>query len=153
MPQGNAATSLVCQDHIKNQKSEAEHEKKGNVKLTPFHVRRLRSHLLSTNDNNLLQLYVMILMGIKLFLRADELINMKMSDFLIDLQIVNEVSGVTGLAVKVKGKSDKESKVLVIWHDEMFPEFDLIKHLLLYVKCVGLTQTGIHLGLGDHRIP
>ena len=79
--------------------SSANFLKRGNVQLTPSQVRHLHVHLLSTNTVEALQLYVMILMGIKLFLRADELLNLKTSNFCPELFIVSELGIVFRLPV------------------------------------------------------
>jgi hypothetical protein len=80
----------------------------------------------------------MILLGIKQFLRSDELLDVEVHDFVRDLQIIKKEKGVEALVMKICGKSDDIPKDLIIWADEEYPEFCPIRHLLLYVKLSGL---------------
>ena len=80
----------------------------------------------------------MILVGIKLFLRADELLRMRVSDFVQDLIIVSTESGVRSLGVTVKGKADTEPQQLLLWSDDDCLEFDPIRHFCgRYIKYSG----------------
>jgi hypothetical protein len=58
------------------------HVTKGCGQLYPSEVRQLRNHLLSVGDPASIQMWMMILLGIQLFLRADELVSMKVEDFI-----------------------------------------------------------------------
>ena len=93
-----------------------------------------------------LQTYVMLLLGIKCFLRADEVVNLTVEDFpSMSFTVLNpENAGffkVKELALEVCGKCDKRAVTLLLHRDDKNPEFCLIRHLLLY-----MSQTNISSG-------
>jgi len=79
VPRGNAARSrLACNAY--KQITEAirkEHVVKGNHQLTPKMVQTIRNFLLFKGGVDDLELLTMIILGIKCFLRSDELLNVK----------------------------------------------------------------------------
>jgi hypothetical protein len=115
--------------------------KKGSMQMTPMQVRQLRSLLLSSNDINDMKAYVMILLGIKLFLRASELVKLKMENFddVQRFQIVS-LNNVRALCVKVKGKCDPKPVTLMIFSDDDNPEFCPVRHLLAYIERAGIKK-------------
>jgi hypothetical protein len=77
----------------------------------------------------------MMLLGIKLFLRADELINMKVEQFRTEcFEVDVEVERVEKLVVWVKGKCDTEPVTLCIYRDDENPIFCPVRHLLTYMS-------------------
>jgi integrase len=88
--------------------------------------------LVSTNKIEDLQLYCIILVFIHLFLRHDEISNIKVEDIQQDLSILKE-GAVAALAIRVCGKTDKIWRTLVLWRKEDVPEFCPSRHLLAYV--------------------
>ncbi len=58
------------------------HVTKGCGQLYPSEVRKIRNHLLSRGDPVSSQMWVMILLGIRKFLRSDELISLTVEDFI-----------------------------------------------------------------------
>ena len=111
------------------------------MQLTPWQVRKLRHLLLSSKSVEDYQLYLMMLLGIKLFLRADELISIKMEHFPTQFQSINK-NAVECIAIKVKGKSDPDWVHLLLYADNDNPEFCPVRHLLVYAQNVGLADTG-----------
>jgi hypothetical protein len=78
VPKGNPIFSReVMQQLLKTKEDLKGWKVKGNVQLLPGEVRQLRDYLVGSGTLENFQIYVMILLGIKLFLRADELIKMK----------------------------------------------------------------------------
>jgi integrase len=116
----------------------AEHIPVGALSLLPGDVRDLRRALLGSDLQAFLS-YVMILLGIKLFLRSDELLTLCMNQFDNRLYIVND-DEVRGIALYIKGKSDRRKQYLYIWADENCPEFCPLRHLLVYVAVSGNTS-------------
>ena len=113
------------------------HKRKGNIQLTPAEVRELRAHLLTQGLQGL-QTYTMILFGIQLFLRADEILSFTFEQFLLKLQMLSEDEGIRGLGVQIKGKCDPDWVKLLILDDQEYPEFCLIRHLMIYIEKAGL---------------
>jgi hypothetical protein len=119
--------------------NKAAYKKKGSMQLTPSQVRVLRSLLLSSGDINDMKTYVMIILGIKLFLRANELIKLKLDMFGLDYQIVS-TDNVRALSVTIQGKTDPVPVTLMIFSDDECPEFCPVRHLLAYVERAGLKE-------------
>jgi hypothetical protein len=145
--QGNVMFDSDVMKHFKAMRARlnSTHKEKGNIQLTPSEVRKLRTILLATSSHpnrtvalEGLKSYTMILLGIKQFLRSDELLEIQVDDFTSDLQIIRPEKGVEALVMKVCGKTDPVPLDLIIWADDEYPEFCPIRHLLLYVKLSGL---------------
>jgi hypothetical protein len=83
-------------------------------------------------------LYIMILAGILLFLRIEEVLGMKIDHFVMEFQIFDNNGDVKVLNVKVKGKADKDWVHLNIYRDDERPEFCLLTHLLIWVELMGI---------------
>lgn len=125
------------------------HVTKGCGQLYPSEVRRLRDHLLARGDPVSIQMWVMILLGIQLFLRADELVAFIDSyypegkkkkkepgdgkDELTKCQVIHPDS-IEAFAVEVQGKTDKKPVRLVLLSNDEYPEFCPVRHLLWYIK-------------------
>lgn len=132
------------------------HIKKGCGQLIPAEMRKLRKHLLNIEGGvAAFQLYVMILLGIRLFLRCTELVTLRVDNFrhsysgtdrrikkrppkkglnyLTKLQTVNPTA-VESLIVEIQGKCDNHPQKLALFSDYEYPEFDELRHLLWYMK-------------------
>jgi integrase len=104
VPKGNPLSSRDVMAHIKRTRDFLKNWKvMGNVQLLPGEIRQLRRYLICSGSVANLQVYVMILLGIKLFLRADELINMKVEDFVPSYQVFTNGKLVKALPLKIKG--------------------------------------------------
>jgi hypothetical protein len=136
-----------------------KHVTKGCGQLFPSDVRRIRSHLLARGDPVSIQAWVMLLLGIRLFLRADELVEIEVQDFvdsyypdgktkkqhpgdgknaLTKCQVVGPGS-VEAIAFEVHGKCDDRPVRLVLFSDDEYPEFCPVRHLLWYLKIFNIT--------------
>ena len=133
---GDVSSEPQVKKYLKEWREAARngHLRKGNCALNPSEVRKLQSYLVKNSScPEDFKLYVMILTGIKLFLRADELLNMKVEDFITRMFQVHP-NRVRTLSVGVQGKSDLRRVLLNMFDDPKCPEFDLVLHLLIYVK-------------------
>jgi hypothetical protein len=124
---------------------------KGDMALTPMELQDIRMRLLSTNKLEDLRLLTMILLSIKLFLRSDEIINMKIEDVVEDVTIVKD-SFIEALALRVQGKSDSSPVILSLWADDIIPEFCPVRHLLVYLHLSGISQGYLFPGHIDGHI-
>ena len=127
--------------HCKKKYTKANgYEEKGASQLLPSDIRALRQSLLSSpNVLGGLQMYVIILIGIRNFLRYDNLCNIKADDFLINLHEITEF-GIDGLGIEVFGKADNNWVKLMIWSDNDCPELCPIRHLLVYLYLAGAKE-------------
>jgi hypothetical protein len=124
-----------------------QHLSEGCVQLLPRDVRHFRSHLLHESPADPcaslrnLQVYCMILVGINLFLRAHELLNLKFSDFVPALTCFNEVDKkINYLVFQVKGKTDVHLHHLKLWSNQSHPELCPVTHLLVYIAMADRTD-------------
>ena len=81
----------------------------------------------------------MILLGIKLFLRADELLSLQVEQFPPDFQIV-DIEKFSSFSVMIQGKCDVIPVHLQIFLDNDCTEFCPVRHLLVYVAMAGITE-------------
>ena len=119
---------------------ERGHQRRGNYALTPAELRRIFNYCMSSGDETFFQVYVMMLCGVKLFLRCQEVLDMKVEDFITKMFQVDLEGGVRTLVTKVQGKTDAKPVYLNIFR-ELFSsqkEFDLIPLLLAYIKSFGI---------------
>ena len=82
---------------------ENHYEARSTYAFLPGQLRDIRDYLLASNDIHKLMLWTMIIVGVKLFLRIDEVIAMKVDDFKTDYFVVT-TDNVEGLCVQIKGK-------------------------------------------------
>ena len=137
-----------------------QHKVKGCGQLYPTELRMIRTYLLGEGDMASLQLWVMILLGVRLFLRCDELITLRMDNFqdsywggsrsdesppdarligsLTKCQVVNE-SSIESITVEVQGKTDRHPKRLVLLSDYEDTDFDELRTLLWYIKMFNIS--------------
>ncbi|KAF0712480.1 hypothetical protein As57867_004805, partial [Aphanomyces stellatus] len=120
----------------------ADYVVEGDSPLTPWELITIRNHLLSTNGFNDYQLFVMVLLSVKLFLRSDEVVRIRLSDFSKDLAIISDGGVVEALAVSVKGKTDVKPVTLMLWSDDVLPQLCPIRHLLILIKASGIKNEG-----------
>jgi len=119
------------------------HVVRGAYQLLPKEMRAIRKMLLSTNKKEDLQCWVMILLSVKMYLRAEEVCSIRLEHFLKEWFVLDETSEkVKALAVKVKGKTDDDWLRFFIYRSDDCPEFCAMRHLLVYLHSCEIT--------GDH---
>jgi hypothetical protein len=113
------------------------HVVKGNCQLLPQQVRTLRACLTTKNDIQDFQMWTMIIVGILLFLRADELLNMTVEHFLMEYTIASQ-STVESVSAEVQGKADPRPVLLSLYRNDEFPEFCPLRAIFTYLKKTGI---------------
>jgi hypothetical protein len=108
----------------------------GNVHLLRGEVMVICEYLM-THRLLGLQVYTMILLGIRLFLRSAKMLVQKFKDFDRTLQILRK-DCIGMLGVQVKGKSDTRKVSLTILSDNKPIEFCPIRHLMVYMAYSGV---------------
>jgi hypothetical protein len=138
--QGDPMTDQRLLDYMKSIFVEkSAYVQKGDSPITPFELLQVRTYLCSTNSLWDFMIYVMILLGVKLFLRSDELCSITVEQFLGDFAIVSgDYAYLEGIAVVIQGKSDKIPVTLMLWSDHHFPLYCPIRHLLFWLKLSGI---------------
>ncbi|RHY40108.1 hypothetical protein DYB30_008734 [Aphanomyces astaci] len=110
----------------------------------------IRTHLLSSNSLDDFQLFTMVLVSIKLFLRSDELVQLKGSDICYELTVVDTLGFVEAMAFVVQGKCDKAPVTLMLWSDETLPVLCPIRHLFVLIGAFGISSGGFLFGGKTH---
>jgi integrase len=115
-------------------------ERKDCIQLLPADVRLIRAHLLylcpgiRTRSLENLQVYCMMLVGINLFLRPEELLQLKFSDLAPAYTGFNSVTNkIDWLVFTVNGKTDDHDHYLRLWANPCHPELCPVIHLLVYI--------------------
>jgi hypothetical protein len=143
---GDPTTDKQCVMCFKNvvAKLSDRHCPKGALHMTVKQVRQLRSHILGKGTRVALKhlmMWLMILMGIKLFLRADEICSVQIEHFRTECAVVNtEVKRIDEIVISVKGKNDTAPVSLSIFRDDDTPIFCLLRLLLIYIAKAKITE-------------
>jgi hypothetical protein len=88
-------------------------------------------------------IYAAMLVGIKLFLRIEEVLGMTVSQFVTNYFIINSNAEIQGLCTRVNGKTDDDWVHLMMWRDFDCPEFCVVSHVLLWIELIGLKEDSV----------
>ena len=116
---------------------ENHYEARSTYALLPYQVRELREYLVANNDHESLMLWTMIIVGIKLFMRIDEVCTMTVEKFKTDHFAVTEMN-VEGLCTMIKGKREGRPLPFMLWDDKDCPEFSSCKAVLIWMYISGI---------------
>jgi hypothetical protein len=135
--QGNPTGEYDWQTNMKTLK-DPNYVPHGCSQIDPSDVRDIRDHLLAGNTLAGLKMLVMILIAVRLFLRADEIVSVTVQDFFPELFI--RMRGVIHCVVlKVSGKSEKGKELFFsLWRDWEYPDLCPLLHLLVYIYLAGI---------------
>lgn len=141
LPSGNPLTESYFLKQVTELKERLakKHKVRGNLAILPAQLRRIRKHLINSGSLEGLQTYCMMILGVKLFLRADELIKIRICDFKKEYATIHPNS-IKSLCIGIQGKTDEEEVTLMIYRDDKNPEFCALRHLLVYVKKARITS-------------
>ena len=135
--QGNVITSPKFRQHIKIMKEYAKENycSSSAASFLPSHLRAIRKHLLSQNNGSLDELmrWTVIILGVRLFLRVDEVLNLEIDSF-IPQYFVIKGKKVVSLCVKItNGKTDDDAMHFQVYDDPDYPELSPVRPLLLFI--------------------
>lgn len=116
------------------------HQSRKCPQLLPSEVNTLRRYLCGTNNISDYQIYVMILLGIYMFLRFDEVANLSFDHYLPEYTVVRRDGYIENLLFKVKGKADKCYVYLSLKRNDEFPHFCPVRHLLMYLHLTAINS-------------
>lgn len=147
---GNPSCSeLVDNTRRSSNRESMNYEKKGNFALMIDEIYTIRQRLISSGSLYDYQIWVMILIGVHLFLRSDELENMQLNHFLVNLTAKDDLGRVDQLVVSVQGKTEKaqvQAPVnLVLYRLDSHPQLCPIRALFLLLARTSIT-TGFVFG-------
>ena len=116
---------------------EITYEMRSTIAFLPGELRDIRNHLLSHNNLRHLMLWVVIIVGVKLFLRIDEVLELSYEQFVKEYFVIKELD-VESLLAKIKGKRDDTWLHFAVWDDKDCPEFSACRAILLWVSLTGI---------------
>ena len=140
---GNPRSCVTLKNAVKqNHKDGAGYKPKSSGQIQPQELIAVRRRLLSSGKVEDFQLYVIILLAVKLFLRHDDFHTLRVEDIIPDLCNITE-NGVESIAFKVMGKSERRGKgfkavVFTLWADHRVTKLCPIRHLLAYANLIGI---------------
>ena len=139
---GNPVLSPSFKALLKKLKKQSSHEVKGANQFIPQDVRGIRDCLCNSNSVVDLQTYTLLLQGICLFERHDELGRTHSNDFQPNLHGITE-HAIHSLALSLSGKCDykdgiRSLKFMSIPRNDETPDFCTIRHLLPYIFVAGI---------------
>ncbi|KAI9341777.1 hypothetical protein DFJ73DRAFT_535037 [Zopfochytrium polystomum] len=112
----------------------------GDSALSLFDLIRIRTALLRRGTRADLQLWVMIIVSVKLFLRSDEILGLAFDSnagtrnyVFWDCSSVSGDGALDVLAFSIRGKCDRAPTTLLLYRDDQFPELCPIRAILQYV--------------------
>ena len=136
---GNCTTTKKFRDAISEMEDYCEnhYEARSTYAFLPGQLRDIREYLLASNNKLNMMIWTMICVGVKLFLRIDEVILMKVEDFNTSYFVVTK-DNVEGLCVKIKGKKEKTALHFMLWDDKDCPDFSPTKAILAWIAYSGI---------------
>ena len=121
--------------HVKD----ANHQR-ATYALLPHQMRDILDFCIAHNSLYWFMIWTIMIVGVKVFLRIEEDLDLEIERFQTDYFVVKENS-IPALAMWVYGKSDQEKITLVLWDDLECPEFSPTRAIFLWIKLSGI-QSG-----------
>lgn len=121
-------------------KEKSSYRARGDSPITPDELHLIRSRLMMSNTLWDFQLYTIILLSCRLFLREDEVGSLGYHSVNDVVTLVKSNDCVEGIAVDVQGKADPAPVTLMMWFDHELPEFCPVRHLLAWLGLSGIRQ-------------
>jgi hypothetical protein len=106
------------------------YEMRSTIAFLPGELRDIHNHLLSHNNLKYLMLWVIIIVGVKLFLRIDEALDLKYEPAYFVVKDCN----IESLLVKMKGKCD-DKWLHALCDDKDCTKLSAAHAILLWIPC------------------
>lgn len=138
---GNVINSEEFKLHMRLMEKyiDENYESRSTVALFPSELRKIRNYLMAMNDLNGLMLWCLIILGVRLYLRVDEVLSLTIESFIPEYFVVKRRQVMT-LCVKVKGKTDQDYQHFQVFDDLECPELSAVRPLLLFLAASGRKQ-------------
>jgi hypothetical protein len=128
------------QNYLKTLAEEtADYVIQGSEPLDPWEYVRVRNFLMASGDPLDLMLCAIILVGVSLFLREDEVSQISIDDLDFKLSIVSD-HAVDSIGVWVQGKRDQAKVLLMLWANHANPQICPVRHLLCWLYVSRITS-------------
>jgi hypothetical protein len=124
------ASNFQTQIDLLQEYAESNYEARSTVAFLPGELRAIRTYLLAANTLESLQLWCIIIIGVRLFLRIDEVLTLRMDAFKPEYFVVKGKE-VISLLLLIQGKRDKRPVNFNLWDDHICPDLSPGHALLL----------------------
>ena len=115
----------------------AQYQVRNTVAFLPSELRAIRLYLLSHNSLYHLMIWTIMIVGIKLFARVEEALELTMEQ--LDSEYFSVTStDVESLCCMLNGKCDNDWVHLAMWDDKDCPEFSASRALLIWLALSGI---------------
>jgi hypothetical protein len=137
---GSVTMSQTFNAKLKQMKQYAEnhYEMRSTIVFLPGELQDIRNHLLLFNDKPNLMVWVIIIMGIKLFLRVDKVLELMYEQFLKDYFNIKQNNSIEALLAEIQGKCNKVKKHFAVWDGKECPEFSPVMAILIWLAVSGI---------------
>ena len=151
---GNVTDNKLFKKNIKTYKEYAakHYDSKSACSFLPSELRAMRDHLVAKNSLEGLMLWCIIILGVRLYLRVEEILSLTIESFQAKYFLIRD-HDIHSLLVKVKGKTDMLPVLFQLWEDNTCPDFSPIRPLLLFLGLTGRKGGFIFPGLKDICAP
>ncbi|KAI8854957.1 hypothetical protein BC829DRAFT_438824 [Chytridium lagenaria] len=138
---GNPTESRLLSTPKERTQNGSSYQASGDSAILPHELLDIRDHLIGSEATTLwdLELWVCTLLRY-VFPGCDEVINIEFEDIQENLSLITTDLTLESLVIKIQGKSDKSPVYLTLWRDDTFPQLCPIRHLLIYVKLLGVVS-------------
>lgn len=121
---------------------DGNYETKGSAPMAVWQMRKLGEVLLGHHGMIGIMFWVIVLIAVNLFLRADcEVLAISMESFLSSSFVIQPNGRIDALCLKIRGKTDKKIHHFYLWADHEHRDICPVRHLLVYIHCLKI-KTG-----------
>src|SRR5210317_131601 len=96
----------------------------------------MRNYLFTRSEPKFLMYWCIIILGVRLFLRIEEILKIQIESFQQHFCVVRGKK-ILSLCICIKGKTDRDDKFFQIYDDMECPEFGAVRPLLLFIAATG----------------
>ena len=138
---GNVTVSPTFKNHFDQMKkyTAKKYEVRHTIAFTAGQTRDIRDYLLSNNSMSSLMVWTIMILGIKLFGRVEEVLEMKVEDLPTGLFVVTD-EDVEALVAELQGKCDGSVQNMVMWDDKDCTDFSPVRALLIWLAMSGIKR-------------
>lgn len=108
--------------------------------LLPWEFDDLRNLWISSKSLWSFELYLFTLLCSRLALRESECESIQIASFDMSISRINANGVVDFLAVTIMGKSDNQPVTLLIYRDDVRPDWCLVRHILVWLYVTGISS-------------
>jgi hypothetical protein len=138
-PRGNVTKNETFKERFDSMMDfvERTYEVWSSMSFLPNQLHIIHDSLIHQNDKFKLMYWTIMIVGIKLFGRVKEVLNLKVEDLDQGMFVVTE-EDVEALVAVMNGKCDDKDVWLVLWDDKDCTDFSLTRALMIWLAMSGI---------------